>query len=88
MNTQATIERFILEELLQGSSRKRIEMDEPLISSGVIDSLAMLRLISFLEEELRVTIGDGEVVPESFETLRRILQFVERKHAEAARSNT
>lgn len=84
MNLQAGIERFILEELLQGSSRKRIEPDEPLISSGVIDSLGMLRLIMFLEQETGITVGDGEVVPESFETLRQIVQFVERKKGSSA----
>ncbi len=77
MNVQ-TIERFILDDLLQGD-RKTISMDEPLISSGVIDSLAMLKLIGFLEQELGLTIGDGEVAPENFETLRNILEFVERK---------
>lgn len=81
MNTQTIIERFILDDLLQGGDRKSIEFDEPLISSGVIDSLAMLRLISFLEQELAVKIGDGEVVPENFETLRKIVEFVEQKRA-------
>ncbi len=79
MNTQASIEKFILDDLLQGGGRKSLAVDEPLISSGVIDSLAMLRLIGFLEQELGVTIGDGEVLPDNFETLRKITEFVERK---------
>jgi acyl carrier protein len=78
MNVQ-TIERFILDDLLQGGSCKALGLDEPLISSGVLDSLAMLKLIGFLEQELGLTIGDGEVVPENFETLRCILEFIDRK---------
>ena len=75
------IERFIVEELLRDSGRQSISMEEPLISTGLIDSLAMLRLIGFLEEEFSLTIGDGEVTPDNFETMRQLLQFLERKQA-------
>jgi len=75
------IERFILDNLLQGKRRKSIGLDEPLISSGVMDSLWMLRLIAFIEESLDITIGEGEVTPENFETMRKIMEFVERKRA-------
>ena len=79
MNSQARIERFILDELLLGASRTRIELDEPLISTGVIDSLAMLRLITFIEEDLGVKISDGDVLSENFDTLRRIVGLIEWK---------
>ena len=75
------IERFIVEELLRDGGRQSISIDEPLISTGLIDSLAMLRLIGFLEEEFSLTIGDGEVTPDNFETMRQLLQFLERKQA-------
>ena len=75
------IERFIVKELLRDSGRQSISMDEPLVSTGLIDSLAMLRLIGFLEEEFSLTIGDGEVTPDNFETMRQLLQFLERKQA-------
>ena len=75
------IERFIVEELLRDGAHQSIAMDEPLVSTGLIDSLAMLRLIGFLEEEFSLTIGDGEVTPDNFETMRQLLQFLERKQA-------
>ncbi len=78
MNEQ-TIERFIQDNLLQGKKRKAITLDDPLVSSGVLDSLWMLRLIGFIEETMGVTIDDGDVTPENFETIRKILTFIERK---------
>jgi acyl carrier protein len=80
------IERFIIDDLLQDSARQSVDLDEPLVSTGLIDSLAMLRLIGFLEEELNLKIGDGEVTLDNFETLRQLLQFLERKRAGAASS--
>jgi acyl carrier protein len=78
MNGQI-IERYILENLFQGKRRKAIGLDEPLVSSGTLDSLWMLRLIGFVEETTGLTISDGEVTPENFETIRKILDFIDRK---------
>ena len=80
MNTQTDIERFILEDILSGS-RPNLEPDEPLVSSGTLDSLGMLRLITFLEERFGLTIGDGDVGDDNFGTLRRLAAFVEQKLA-------
>jgi acyl carrier protein len=78
MNTQSEIERFILDDLLSGS-RPALAPDEPLVSTGTLDSLGMLRLITFLEERFGMTIGDGDVGEENFGTLNRLVNFVEKR---------
>lgn len=55
----------------------KLDPNESLVSSGVIDSLAILRLITFVEETFGVTVEDDEVVPENFETVHIIKEFVE-----------
>jgi acyl carrier protein len=79
MSTQNTIKAFIVDTLLVASDRTDVGADEPLTSSGVIDSLGMLRLITFLEEHFKMEIGDGEVGEENFGTLSRLAAFVDRK---------
>jgi acyl carrier protein len=81
MNIQSEIERFIIDELLSGS-RESLGPEEPLFSSGMVDSLGTLRLITFLEERFGVTVGDGEVGDENFKTISRIQALVERKQKE------
>jgi acyl carrier protein len=78
MNIQSDIERFILDELLSGA-RPNLDPNEPLISSGTVDSLGTLRLITFLEERYGVQVGDGEVGDDNFGTLKQLAAFVERK---------
>ena len=78
MSPQASIERFILDELLLGS-RTTIESDESLLASGVVDSLALLRLIGFIEEHFGVVIEDHEVAPENFESINVMTALVESK---------
>jgi acyl carrier protein len=81
MNNETAIERFIIDELLLGDDRTTLDPDESLISSGVLDSLALLRLIAFLEDQMGVVAEDAEVVPENFETVNQIKLFIERKKA-------
>jgi acyl carrier protein len=61
-----------------------LKEDTSLLDSGLIDSTGVLELISFLEEELGITIDDTEVVPENLDSLSRIAAFVERKQTSAA----
>jgi len=52
--------------------------DEPLISSGRIDSLSILKLIAQMETRLGVTIPPGNLQPDDFETIDWIVETVER----------
>ena len=85
MNILTTVEQFILNELLSGE-RQTLDPEEPLFSSGIIDSMGTLRLITFLEEEFGLQIGDGEVGEENFRTLNRIVAFVNQKLTNAGAS--
>lgn len=69
MNIKSILENYIFEELLVSDGRVKIDPDESLISSGVIDSLSLLRLISFVEERFGIRIEDFEVVPDNFESI-------------------
>ena len=79
MNIEETVERFIVNELLVADSQTKLDPEQSLVSSGVIDSLSLLRLVSFLEENFGVVVEDDEVIPENFETLTLIKMFVEEK---------
>lgn len=83
MNPNPKIERFIVEDLLAGA-RTHLDPGEALLGmGGLLDSLGLLRLITFLEEEYRIHVGDGDVGEENFGTLERLSAFVARKQAES-----
>ena len=79
MDVETAIERFVVDEIMLGDSNTKIDPNESLISSGVLDSLALLRLIAVLEEQMGVTVDDSEVIPENFETINEIKSFIEKK---------
>jgi len=55
------------------------EDNESLLNNGVIDSLKMLDLISFIEEKFGVAIDEDEMMPDNFESVDTIVQFLEAK---------
>jgi acyl carrier protein len=56
-----------------------LEPDAPLVENGVVDSTGILEVISFLETEFGVRIGDEEMLPQNLGTIARIAAFVARK---------
>jgi acyl carrier protein len=82
MDIEAVVTTFILDEVPDAAGRDGLDPDESLLRSGVLDSLLILKLMEFVEEQFHITVEDGEVVPGNFETVHRIRTFVERKQQE------
>ena len=76
MDRDSIIERFIVDELMMESAGTKLDPDVSLIEGGILDSLGILRLVSFLEKRFGITIEDGELVPESCGTLNAISELV------------
>lgn len=80
---RAEVERelrsFIAEELFYGPDQGTIANDQPLQETGVIDSMGMLRLVTFIEETFGIEVLDIEVIPEHFATIGAIVSFIEQK---------
>ena len=66
-----------IEKNLIGSERKMTLDDQtPLIEEGIIDSMGLMQIVSFLEERAGVRVPDEEVGPDNFETLEAIDRMV------------
>ena len=58
--------------------------DDGFLRSGIVDSMGMLQLVTFLQERFGIEIRDEELVPENLDSLTRVTAFVERKLARRA----
>ncbi len=70
---------MIREFVLDAAQRKGLDSvtdEESLTENGVIDSLAIFRLVSFLEDTFGIRIGDDEIVNENFRSVNAIESFV------------
>jgi acyl carrier protein len=60
--------------------KQSIVADGSLLESGVIDSLGVLDLIKFLEEEFKIMVCDEDLRPDNFETITTMVAFVQSKN--------
>jgi acyl carrier protein len=74
-----TIKAFILKEFLPGESSDALADDTPLITGGILDSLATLRLVAFLEEEFGIELEAHEADRDHLDTIADIASLVEGK---------
>jgi acyl carrier protein len=64
---------------------KNLDDDEPLLKNGLIDSLGILEVVSFIESEFGIVVSDEDLMPENFGSLRCIAEFVQLKTNGAVR---
>lgn len=74
----AQIRKFILDKFPL-ARKQQVQDSDPLLESGVLDSLGVLDLVSFVEQEYSVHVADDELTPENFQTIDRIAAFIESK---------
>ena len=80
MDLKKKIEEFILTEICEeaGLNIQHIEENDPLIDSGILDSLGILKLLSFFDEELDVDISGDEIRPENFVNIGVISELIQK----------
>ena len=71
--------REFIQEVASGKGVSAFTDQESLMENGVIDSLSIFRLVSFLEETFRVRIGDEEITSENLQSVNTIEQLVRSK---------
>ena len=78
-DTKQKIKQFILDEFLPGENPDELTTSTPLITDGILDSLATLRLVSFLESEFNIELQPHEAGIDYLNTINEIANLVENK---------
>ena len=78
---QSQVKEFILANCLQGEDPRNLTPTTELIRSGILDSLATLELVTFLEERFDIELGADDVGAENLGTLESIERLVHEKRA-------
>ena len=73
------IKGYILEEFLPGENPAELTDSTPLITGGILDSLATIKLVAFLEERFRIQIQAQETMVDYLDTLVDIAKLVSSK---------
>ena len=70
---------FLVQECAGRGAAIAVAPDTDIIGEGLVDSLAIFKLIAFVEETFGVTIAPDEVLLENFQTLRAVRNLIVKK---------
>lgn len=83
VNSSAVNERirgFVLDKFPLARKRALKDSDE-LLESGIVDSLGVLDLVAFLENDFGLQVSDDDLSPENFRSIESIVRFAELRRA-------
>ena len=76
--------RQFLSEILPDGKASSVRDDTPLRTSGILDSMGLLRLVGLVEEKFGIEVSAYEAGIENFDRIDDIAAFVQRKRAATA----
>jgi acyl carrier protein len=77
------IRQFIVEAFLFGQGGENLSARDSLLARGIIDSTGVLEVVAFLERTWDLQVDDEELVPDNFDSIDKLVRFVERKTRKA-----
>ena len=75
---KAKIKEFIMTEVNPDRNLEGLSDDEPLIESGIIDSLGILKIMAFLDEEFGIDLSNQQIIPDNFKNITSICSLVDK----------
>jgi len=76
---ETRIRDFIAENLLYSEQGYPLEDHESFLEKGVIDSLGVMELVTFVGQAFGVQVDPVEVTPENFDSVDQLAGYVRRK---------
>ena len=74
------IRQYIMVHFPLARKQSIVTDDSPLLDSGIIDSMGILELLMFIEEEFGIAVSDEDLLPENFETIAHLVAFIQTKN--------
>ena len=78
-DVKAALKTYILAEFLPGEDPAALTDTTALVTTGILGSIGVLKVVSFLEDQFGVTIEANETVVENFNTLSDMARLITTK---------
>lgn len=81
MSIEVQIKDYIAHNLLFSDNGYPYGEDVSFLDEGIVDSIGVMELVSFVEENFGVKVDDLDVTPENFDSISRMAAYIRRKTA-------
>ena len=79
METREVVRSYIIENFLFGDQTPLGEDEMSLLDEGIIDSVGVMELVAFLEQDFGLTVADEDLVPENLDSVANLVAYIARK---------
>lgn len=73
------VRKFLFENYLFGYSENELSNDTSFLEFGVLDSMGIIELIVFIEEEFGIEISYSEILPENMDSVNCVSSLIYKK---------
>ncbi len=74
------LKKFLIEQKYLENADE-LGVDDSLLEQGVIDSVGIQQLVNFLEEKYKIKVEEDDLMPDNFDSLSAIEEYVNDKKA-------
>ena len=83
MISETNIRQYMQAEIFKGLMEE-VADDRPLIRDGLINSIGIMKLMTYMSDHMHVEFEDEDYSVENFETINNIMEFLKKKTAASA----
>ena len=81
MELEAQIQQFVAQNLLFSDQGYRFSNNASFIQEGIIDSMGVMELATFVNTEFGIQVDPQDVTPDNFDSVNKLAEYVRRKVA-------
>lgn len=81
MELEAQIQQFVAQNLLFSDQGYRFSNNVSFIQEGIIDSMGVMELATFVNTEFGIQVEPQDVTPDNFDSVNKLAEYVRRKLA-------
>lgn len=73
------LKQYVKQELLDADQQVEIHDDDNLLMDEIVDSMGMIRLVAFIEDQWAIQVPPEDVTIENFMSISTINHYLERR---------
>jgi acyl carrier protein len=78
------IRSYIAENILFSDNGYPYPDETSFLEEGIVDSMGIMELVMFVEENFGITVDDDDLVPENFDSVGKLAAYVMKKSSASA----
>jgi len=79
MEIENKIKAYIAKNLLFSGDEFKYSNDVSFLEEGIVDSLGVMELVSFVEDQFGVSVDDQDITPDNFDSVTRLAAYIQYK---------